>query len=235
MAKVAKIEEAAERGEVENSKGEVFTFAAIGQQRASVKAQLATGFAAVLAAVTDKGNAETAVEETAHEPVIIAAQAIAYGLIGKDDVSEMLCEAFGRAEKSPTAKSDAPSKTPAGYGLTIRKRAVCFSQAIGIASGEVKPDDFPKWAQGKDVEAISAIVQKVIAGEKSASVAYRDLTEKERGATVQLPFDAAKLTKIAEALADSVSRAKIAESPALVAAYEAIALAWSTEPAPIAF
>lgn len=226
--------EAAET-ETTNSEGETFTFAAIGQQRASLRVHLANGFSAVMQAVADKGEAESAVEETAQGPVIMAAQAIASGLLGKDDVSELLCEAFGRAEKSATAKSDKPSKTPAGYGLTIRKRAVCFSEAIAIKEGEIKPEAFPKWAQNKEAETIGDIVEAVLKGEKSASVGYRDLTEKERAPVPPLAFNPEKLAKLAEELAKPETGHKVQQSAALMAAYAALKLAIETLDTPIDF
>lgn len=227
MAKIAKIEEVAESEGANTS----VNLSGVFQARQSLRVKVKNGIAAIRKATIASEDAAEAIEETANAPLVWAAQGIASGLLQKDEFSQMLCDEFGA---KPT-KEGKPGKTPEGYGLTVRKRAVCLSEAIRIRDGEVKPDAFPKWAQGKDEGHISDVVDSLLSGDMAASVAYRNLTEKEKGVTVPLPFDAAKLTKIAEALADSVARGKIAESPALVAAYEAIALAWATEPAPIAF
>lgn len=215
----------------ETNESEGLNLSVIFQQRAKVRTELSTGLAATLLAKSDASAATNAVEETANAPLVLAAQAIASGLIGKDDFSEMLCETFGRKE----AKEGKVSKTPEGYGLTIRKRAVCLSEAIAITNGEVASDAMPKWTEGKDVDDIATTVAEVIAGTKSGFVAYNELTKKERAPAPELLFNPEKLAKLAEDLAKPENAARILQSPALVAAYQAITLAWATASADVQF
>ena len=211
--------------------GESVNLSGIFQQRASVRAKLETGIEAIRLATLASGEAALAVEETANGPIILASQAIVSGLLGKDALSDKLCKAFGA---KPT-KEGKPGKTPEGYGLTIRKRAVTLSQAMQIANGEVKEDDFPKWAQGKDSGFIAETVEALLKGEKASSTAYRDLTEKERAPSVPLAFDPDKLAKLAETVASDEGKARIVQSPALMAAYTALALAIAGLDAPTDF
>jgi hypothetical protein len=155
--------------------GESVNLSAVFQARQSVRVKLLNGIEAIRLATIAASDANVAVEETANAPVILAAQAVAGGLIGKDELSEALCEAFGRGQDTKSGKA---SKTPIGYGLTFRKRAVCLSEAIGIKEGEIKPDAFPKWAQDKDSETIGEIVESVLSGEMGAFVGYNELTKK---------------------------------------------------------
>jgi hypothetical protein len=216
---------------MEVEQGEAVNLSGIFQQRAAIRVKLANGVEAIRAATLASGDAAQAVEETANAPIAMAAQAIAAGLIGKDEVSEMLCKAFGA---KPT-KEGKPGKTPEGYGLTVRKRVVTISDAIRIANGEVTEVDFPKWAQGKDVSFIAETVESLLSGDKASGTVYRDLTEKERAPQPPLAFNPEKLAKLAEELAKPESVERVKQSPALMAAYEAIALAIAGFDAPIDF
>ena len=203
------------------------------QRRAKLRAELHTGIAATLAATLASNEAGNAVDETANAPMVTAAQAVAEGDISKAELSEMLCEAFGRGQDTKDGK---PSKTPAGYGLSFRKRAVCLSEAMVIAYGEVvSSEDLPKWAQGKEYDDIKSLVTELLAGEKTASVTYKELTEREKTVTVDLQFNPERLAKLAAEMAKPETMAAIMKSPALIAAYEAIALAWANRDEPIAF
>lgn len=208
--------------EADEEKGDYVNLSGVFQARQAIRVKVQNGLAAIRAATLAGKEAELAIEETANQPILVSSQALASGLISKDEFSLMLCDEFGA---KPT-KEGKPGKTPLGYGLSVRKRSVCLSEAIGIANGEIAEEAFPKWAQGKDKEAIAEVVESLMQGTATANTAYSKLTSKEQGVTVKLPFDAAKLTKIAEALADKASLATILESPALVAVYEAITMAW---------
>jgi hypothetical protein len=191
------------------------------QARQAIRVSLENGLEAIRVATLDASDAIGAVETIANAPLIEAAKAIATGKIQQDEFSAMLCNSFG----AKMTKDGKAGKTPEGYGLTIRKRAVCLSQAIGIKEGEIKPDAFPKWAQDKDSETIGDIVEAVLSGDMGAFVGYNELTKKAKVEQPPLAFNPEKLTKLATDIADAVAKEKIGQSPALMAAYEALALA----------
>jgi hypothetical protein len=58
-----------------------------------------------------------------------------------------------------------------------------------------------------------------------AFVGYNELTKKAKVEQPPLAFNPEKLTKLATDIADAVAKEKIGQSPALMAAYEALALA----------
>jgi hypothetical protein len=220
-----------------NSKGEAYDFTAIGQHRATIRVELETALKAVSDLLDDASEAIGLADETANKPAWTAAQALAVGLLDKSDFSEMLCQQFGRG---PDTKAGKLSKTPIGYGLTIRKRAVCLSEAIGIAEDynagrDIDLDKLPKWTEGKSLHDIASVIAEVREGALSANTAYAELTKKAEGVSVKLHFDADKLTKLAAEIAKPENRVKIAESAALMAAYAALKLAIEGLDAPVSF
>lgn len=156
----------------------------------------------------------------------ILAKGMIAGFFVKDEVSAILGDAYGFNPK----EDGTPGKTPSGSGGSIRKRVVLLDEATRITNGEVKEDAFPRWAKGKSALEIAPFVNEWLAGERSPSDTYKKLTTKKKAPTVDLPYNEKRLLEIAEALMNPETRERIAGNPALVAAYDAIAAAWASDP-----
>lgn len=169
--------------------------------------------------------AQGAVSKTQGKVINILAQGVIAGLIDKPQVSAMLGDAYGYKAKA----DGTPGKTPDGAGSSLRKRIVTLSEAFAYMNGDIQEADKPRWLAEKTVEEIAPIVTEWLDGNLSPWKAYKDVTEKEKRASVALHFDHAKLLKIVEALDDDVTFAAIKSNPALVEVYTALVTAFNRE------
>jgi len=196
------------------------------------RAAFATAKETLQEAIALEGNeqaASNAVSETQAKAINILARGVILKDFSKDEVSAILGDAYGYKPKS----DGTPGKTPEGNGAVIRKRVVTLSEAFGIANGMIAESDFPKWAQGKSVEAIAPIVTQWEAGNLSPWQAYKDCMEKEKPVAVAIHANEKRLLEIAKALHDDTTLRNILDNPALVAVYTAICEGFTRELPPV--
>lgn len=181
------------------------------------------------ARVTEAREAESAavpsrkaVEETCNAAIAALFAGMESGALSKDEASAILGDTFGYNPKA----DGTPGKTPAGTGNSIRKRAVLLSEAAAIVKGDISPDKLPKWSEGKSVEYIAPYLNEMKAGSMTPTSAYEKLAKREVAKSPDLPFNEKRLLDILAALHNDADVLKIAENPALVAAYDAIAARW---------
>jgi hypothetical protein len=187
-------------------------------QKAQVREQAKASLADAIALESDATAAIGAKEAAQGNAINVLAQGVIQELVSKDEVSAILGDAYGYKAKS----DGTPGKTPDGSGSTLRKRVVLLSEAFGIVNGTIAEADKPKWAADKSIETLAPIVSQWLEGTLSPWQAYKDASEKEASATVELPYNEKQLLKIAKALGDDVSLARIRETPALMAVYTAM-------------
>lgn len=150
------------------------------------------------------------------------------GLLSPDEVTGILGNQFGWRKKGD-AKQVArnvseQSKTPYGYGETIRKRITRAVKAHSFANG-AEPDNFFKVFSREDVEEA---LQAVVEGETSIFTLYNNLQDDRRELTanddgpVNAAYDPGKVLKLVQKLTEEGAVEQFAQNPALLIAYASV-------------
>lgn len=204
--------------------------------RMATKQQLMTTVAQTLAEVVDiqAGDVEqnARAEELASSAAFQLFAGQANGLLTADEVTQILGNQFGWRKKGD-AKSVArniaeQSKTPFGYGETIRKRITRAVKAHTFAHNpDWEGDNFFKPFQSADNgrETVRELIESVNEGELSIFTLYNNLDDERRELTandeapVNAAYDPKKVLRIVQKLTEEGAVEAFAQNPALLIVY----------------
>lgn len=199
--------------------------------RLLAKQQLMTGVAQTLAEVADiqAGDAEQNARsaDLANKAAADLFRGQTTGLLTADEVTNILGNQFGWRKKGdakvPAKNVAEQSKTPYGYGETIRKRITRAVKASVFASGG-EPDNFFKVF---DREAVVEQVERVEEGDLSIFSLYDNLQDERKDIVandnpdgpLNAAFDPNKVLKNVQKLTEDGAVEVFAANPALLIVY----------------
>jgi hypothetical protein len=200
---------------------------AVPSNRLLEKQKLLTGVSQTLAEVTDlqseEGQHADRIGELSQNAAFNLWQGMLNGVVTLEDVTQTLGDIFGWRKKGD-AKVRAErvadqSKTPFGYGETIRKRIVRGVRAYQFGrTGEINDRFF----EPLDQATVSEIMADVETGDISLFTAYDQLQDERRENApdpVNPVFDPVKVLKSVQTLSEKGAVDQFADNPALLVAY----------------
>ena len=199
------------------------------QNKQQLISEINSSLADVVKLAEQGGKSEQEAMEKSQTAALKLYQGWTSGALDAGQVTELLGRKFGAKEKGnskhrvPWASGDNASSTPFGMGEAIRKRVVRAVRAHEFVQSN--GTEGVAFFDTLDVDAVRDELNKVNSGQLSVHTLYDNLaklkTEANSGNRAPLAFDAARVTKLTNALSEDMSKTllAIATSESLFNAY----------------